>query len=107
MGSGGWGMRRRSSIPHSPFPIAHSETAEEEPRFSAMIKCPFCHYDNEDGALFCEQCKSALSTAAPAPPPVPVALVEPFGEDIPTAAPIVEPVPLEAVPMAEVHPADG
>ena len=20
-----------------------------------MLRCPFCHYDNEDGALFCEQ----------------------------------------------------
>ena len=26
-----------------------------------MIKCPFCHFENEDGALFCEQCKSDLS----------------------------------------------
>ncbi|MBI1859455.1 MAG: hypothetical protein HYR96_00875 [Deltaproteobacteria bacterium] len=28
----------------------------------AMVKCPFCHFENEDGALFCEQCKSDLST---------------------------------------------
>src|ERR1700693_1317068 len=28
---------------------------------STMLKCPFCQYDNEDGALFCEQCKSDLS----------------------------------------------
>jgi hypothetical protein len=26
-----------------------------------MVKCPFCHFDNEDGALFCEQCKSDLA----------------------------------------------
>src|SRR5947199_219861 len=26
-----------------------------------MLKCPFCGFDNEDGALFCEQCKSDLS----------------------------------------------
>ena len=25
-----------------------------------MLKCPFCGFDNEDGALFCEQCKSDL-----------------------------------------------
>ena len=29
-----------------------------------MVKCPFCQFDNEDGALFCEQCKSDLSRAA-------------------------------------------
>jgi FHA domain len=29
-----------------------------------MLKCPFCHYDNEDGALFCEQCKSDLAGMA-------------------------------------------
>jgi hypothetical protein len=68
-----------------------------------MIKCPFCHYDNEDGALFCEQCKSDLSAAAPTPPPVPVAVAEPFTGDIPTAAPIVEAVPLEGMPIAEAH----
>src|SRR5437870_1766793 len=45
-----------------------------------MVKCPFCQYDNEEGALFCEQCKSDLATvaptpaaAAPAPPPAPPA----------------------------------
>jgi len=30
-----------------------------------MVQCPFCQYQNEDGALFCEQCKSDLS-AVPA-----------------------------------------
>jgi hypothetical protein len=30
-----------------------------------MLKCPFCHYDNEEGALFCEQCKSDLSGIEP------------------------------------------
>ena len=29
-----------------------------------MVKCPFCWFDNEDGALFCEQCKSDLSVRA-------------------------------------------
>ena len=33
-----------------------------------MTKCPFCHFDNEDGALFCEQCKSDLTSVAPARP---------------------------------------
>jgi hypothetical protein len=31
-----------------------------------MVKCPFCHFDNEDGALFCEQCKSDLGIPEPA-----------------------------------------
>ena len=31
-----------------------------------MVKCPFCHFENEDGALFCEQCKSDLGLAEPA-----------------------------------------
>ena len=32
-----------------------------------MVKCPFCQFDNEDGALFCEQCKSDLASVAPTP----------------------------------------
>ncbi len=35
-----------------------------------MLKCPFCQYANEDGALFCEQCKSDLGVLeSPAPLP--------------------------------------
>jgi hypothetical protein len=41
-------------------------------RASAMIKCPFCAFENEDGALFCEQCKSDLSGVVPLPPPIPL-----------------------------------
>jgi hypothetical protein len=52
-----------------------------------MVKCPFCHYDNEDGALFCEQCKSDLASVEPAAAAVPVA-----------AAEIVETVPLVSIP---------
>ena len=29
-----------------------------------MVKCPFCQFDNEDGTLYCEQCKSDLGTDA-------------------------------------------
>ncbi len=32
------------------------------------VQCPFCQFQNEDGALFCEQCKSDLS-AVPAGAP--------------------------------------
>jgi hypothetical protein len=28
-----------------------------------MIKCPICEFQNEDGALFCEQCKSDLAAS--------------------------------------------
>jgi hypothetical protein len=74
-----------------------------------MIKCPFCHYDNEDGALFCEQCKSdlagvaavtpAMAEAAPAPGPV-IAEAVPF-EGGPLEAAPMEAVPLEAMPVAQ------
>jgi hypothetical protein len=32
-----------------------------------MSKCPYCQFENEDGALFCEQCKSDLGATEPAP----------------------------------------
>jgi FHA domain-containing protein len=62
-----------------------------------MTKCPFCHFDNEDGALFCEQCKSDLGV----PPATPVAQAEPV-EDIPTAEPL-QAEPYEGVPLAGVE----
>jgi hypothetical protein len=67
-----------------------------------MIKCPFCYFENEDGALFCEQCKSDLSGVAPAPAPVAAAPV--MAEAVPVMAEAV-PVMAEAVPvMAEAVP---
>ena len=75
-----------------------------------MIICPFCHFENEDGALFCEQCKSDLTGVDSAPaipvaaeaPPLPV--VEAIEEAIPfamaDAIEIVEEVP--TFPMAEM-----
>jgi FHA domain len=77
-----------------------------------MLKCPFCQFENEDGALFCEQCKSDLG----APEPAVVAHAEPASETVGTERP-VETLPLavettdhagppeavaEAVPVAEV-----
>jgi hypothetical protein len=57
-----------------------------------MLKCPFCGFDNEDGSLFCEQCKSDLSSVE-APKPV---------EPVPVAAVVEEAVPMaQSVPMAE------
>ncbi len=66
-----------------------------------MLKCPFCHFHNEDGALFCEQCKSDLAGAGATP----IAHAEAMPmEAIPTASPveaeaveaIAEPLPAEA-----------
>jgi hypothetical protein len=59
-----------------------------------MTKCPFCHFDNEDGALFCEQCKSDLGAS----PVAPVAHAGPV-EGIPTAEPL-QAEPYEGVPLA-------
>jgi hypothetical protein len=58
-----------------------------------MVKCPFCHYDNEDGALFCEQCKSDLASVEPALTAEPIEATVPIA-----AAEIIETVPLVSVP---------
>ena len=75
-----------------------------------MVVCPFCHFENEDGALFCEQCKSDLTGVDSAPavpfaaevPPLPVA--EAIEEAIPfamaDAIEVIEEVP--SFPMAEM-----
>jgi hypothetical protein len=66
-----------------------------------MTICPFCHFENEDGALFCEQCKSDL-TGVDSAPAVPVA--EAIEEAIPfamaDAIEVAEEVP--SFPMAEM-----
>src|SRR5215471_14012967 len=59
---------------------------------TAMLKCPFCQYDNEDGALFCEQCKSDLGAVEP------VAMAAPV-EAAPVELAAVEAAPLEAAPI--------
>ncbi len=62
-----------------------------------MIKCPFCHFDNEDGALFCEQCKSDLAgvPSMPAPAKAPPA----HAPAVVPAVPVAEMVPMSATPM--------
>ncbi|MFO0877850.1 MAG: FHA domain-containing protein [Gemmataceae bacterium] len=80
-----------------------------------MIKCPFCHYENEDGALFCERCTSDLSAVAPtpaplSPPPIPPALPAiPVAEAMPLVAEAVpfEASPFEAIPVAMAEPIDA
>jgi len=67
-----------------------------------MMKCPFCHFENEDGALFCEQCKSDLAgveSAAPvhsSQPVVSAAIPAAAVETVPLVAPVVEAVVAEA-----------
>jgi hypothetical protein len=82
-----------------------------------MVKCPFCQFDNEEGALYCEQCKSDLAGAAPVAPAIPVAQAEtlPLGS-APQAAPVLveavaeavaEPIPTAAydtIPVASAEP---
>lgn len=75
-----------------------------------MVKCPFCGFSNEDGALFCEQCKSDISNVAPAPAPPPLPptpmpdSIPPAPMDLPVMAAIVEepPVAAEVVPEEPV-----
>lgn len=57
-----------------------------------MAKCPFCEFQNEEGALFCEQCKSDLGFE-------PVVAAAPAQA---TAAPVVlVAMPVDAIPLAE------
>ncbi len=80
-----------------------------------MPRCPFCQYENEEGALFCEQCKSDLA-ADPLRATLPYgspAYREPVGQiaaidDIPSAEPVsavATPEPLAAAPALETQPA--
>jgi hypothetical protein len=67
-----------------------------------MVKCPFCGFENEDGVLFCEQCKSDLSAVPSSPAPAPV-------EAVPMAAIVDEPAPptVTAAQLAEWLPPDA
>jgi len=78
-----------------------------------MVKCPFCHFDNEDGALFCEQCKSDLGVPEPvvaapiaasalgaesAPHAFAAEPVQFVAENVPLAQPVVE----STIPVADI-----
>jgi hypothetical protein len=62
---------------------------------NTMMKCPFCQFDNEDGALFCEQCKSDLGMA-------PTAAITAPGEAVPMAAFVEETEPMAQMPLPDV-----
>ena len=65
-----------------------------------MVQCPFCHYNNEDGALFCEQCKSDLAGVAVTVEAAAVAVeAMPMAEAMPVEAMPMEAMPVEAMPM--------
>ncbi len=70
------------------------------PPGGAPLKCPFCHFVNEDGALFCERCKSDL-TAVEAPPPPKAASKPPSFAPRPAPAPFPPPPGLEEVEMPD------
>jgi hypothetical protein len=75
-----------------------------------MMKCPFCQFENEDGALFCEQCKSDLGVMEPVAAAAPVAAVPveaPYSA-IAEAPPIMTPIVMEAaiVESAAIMPLD-
>jgi FHA domain len=61
------------------------------------MKCPFCGFSNEEGAMFCEQCKSDMSTAAPPSPADPT----PMPESLP-AADLIPMAQIEEVPMVAI-----
>ena len=75
-----------------------------------MVKCPFCHFENEDGALFCEQCKSDLGLAEAAgvqqeAEVAPHRLAEPA---MPLAADVVDEVKVpEAEPLPHLAALEG
>jgi hypothetical protein len=73
-----------------------------------MLECPSCHFDNEDGALFCEQCKSDLSAPhSPVPALAPAAVAvealpfAPLGEAVAPGADALVAEAALAVPVAE------
>ena len=63
-----------------------------------MIICPFCHFENEDGALFCEQCKSDL-TGVDSASAIPVAAEAP---PLPVAEAIEEAMPFAMADSVEI-----
>ncbi len=84
-----------------------------------MSKCPYCHFENETGALFCEQCKSDLGwvepgTAQPtAEPAIDAPVAEPvhgsfaesaIAEPVHAAAFVDEPIAAGSIPIAEASP---
>src|SRR5260370_42053410 len=71
-----------------------------------MVRFPFSKLKKENGALFCEQCKSDLAGAEPIPMAQPIAEA-PIGESIPVATPMPEAIPIAADALASAAPPQG
>jgi hypothetical protein len=80
------------------------------------MKCPICQFENESGALFCEQCKSDLGALEPASP-LQLVMADPASTlsenvqsasaeaDTPIAAVVVEgQAAVDTLPLAEIAP---
>ena len=69
-----------------------------------MIKCRICEFDNEDGALFCEQCKSDLAASETVSP----SAVASASSDAQAAFAVAEAsAPMAAVAVETAMPAEG
>lgn len=73
-----------------------------------MIKCPICLFENEEGALFCDQCKSDLGTMEPPAAAAGAEEAAILGAAIaevaspPSAVAVAEAAINEAVPVAQL-----
>lgn len=72
-----------------------------------MMRCPYCQFENEDGALFCEQCKTDLGVTEPAAAGNANGSVQPLPAEPATSAvaaavemPVAEAIPVSEVPAA-------
>jgi hypothetical protein len=74
-----------------------------------MFKCPFCEFENEEGALFCEQCKSDLGAERQAPAAQHAAFGAPHsvGAAMPAASVSEVASPMAAVAVAEAAVSEG
>ena len=69
-----------------------------------MVKCPFCQFENEEGALFCEQCKSDLGANEPAAATPPAASAEAAVASEPAVTGAAESTPAGGAEILEASP---
>jgi hypothetical protein len=66
-----------------------------------VVKCPFCGFANEEGALFCEQCKSDVSNVAPPAAAAPAPPAAAVFDDAPILATLAEEAPPPAAAIVD------
>jgi hypothetical protein len=94
-----------ADVAHRAGPMAATAAGSRREVIRAMVKCPFCQFDNEDGALFCEQCKSDLGgDPVEIAPPAAAPVVDPF--TMPSPPPLDETFPLADTPGAGAPPVE-